>query len=165
MVRRMRLIEATDLDITSVGSVGSLGTITNPVDVGGSALPSGAASEATLVSLLDSALNAILKNNEALAANGNSANQNILGAKHVDVLISVGTPTGSSPTIQFYLDVMEETSSAVIRTYNGTLLSAAGVDYITVDGLTLGQYVRVRWVLGGTTPSFPNCYVRLIAKR
>lgn len=118
-----------------------------------------------LLELFDPQLNTLIKSDDIIIANGSSESQNIRGAKHVDVLISVGNPTGTTPTIQFFLDILEETSGETVRTYNGALLSAAGKDYITVDGLTLGQYVKVRWVVGGGDPSWPDVYTRLVAKR
>ena len=115
--------------------------------------------------LINPILNTLVLENATVNSSGNSADLDIKGAKHVDVLIVVGTPT-NSPSIQFHLDVIEPASGQVIRTYDGSTLSAAGTDYITVDGLTLGTTVRVRW--DGTLDAsnyFSGVYCRVVAKR
>jgi len=110
-------------------------------------------------------LDELIKNNETIDAAGESETYNIGAAKHVDVLIYVGAVTGS-PSITFHLQVIEPTSGKVIRTYDGSQLTAEGADYITVDGLTLGTHVKVTW--DGTLDSsnyFSGCFVRIVAKR
>ena len=118
-----------------------------------------------LSKLLDPVLDELIKNNETIDAAGESSVYNIRGAKHVDVLIYVGATTGS-PSITFHLQVIEPTSGKVIRTYDGSQLTAEGADYITVDGLTLGTHVKVTW--DGTLDTsnyFSGCFVRIVAKR
>jgi len=116
--------------------------------------------------LLDPILDQLILNNATIDSAGESDILNIRGAKHVDVLIYVGTPTGS-PNITFHLQVIEPTSGKVIRTYDGTNLTTEGSDYITVgDSGTLGTHVKVTW--DGTLDSsnyFSGCFVRIVAKR
>jgi len=116
--------------------------------------------------LLDVILNNLIHNNATVNSTGQSDSLEIKGAKHIDVLIRVGSITGS-PTIQFHVDVIEPTSGAVIRTYDGTSISAANTsDYITIDGLTLGTHVRVSW--DGTLDAsnyFSGVFCRIVAKR
>jgi len=102
-------------------------------------------------------------------SSGNSDTYYIGSAKHIDVLIRVGAETGTA-TIQFHLQVIEPTSGAVIRTYDGTAITDGNTsDYITVDGLTLGTHVKVTWDNGGGTLDasnyFDNVYCRIVAKR
>ena len=116
--------------------------------------------------LLDVTLDDLIHNNATVNSTGQSDSLAVKGAKHIDVLIRVGSMTGS-PTIQFHVDVIEPTSGAVIRTYDGTSISAADTsDWITVDGLTLGTHVKVRW--DGTLDTsnyFSGVFCRIVAKR
>jgi len=115
--------------------------------------------------LLDPVLDQLILNNATIDSEGESNILNIRGAKHVDVLIYVGAPTGS-PNITFHLQVIEPTSGKVIRTYDGNQLTGEGADWITVDGLTLGTHIKVTW--DGTLDSsnyFSGCFVRIVAKR
>lgn len=115
--------------------------------------------------LINPILDTLVLENATVNSPGNSADLDIKGAKHIDVLIVVGTPT-NSPSIQFHLDVIEPASGQVIRSYDGNVLTASGTDYITVDGLTLGTTVRVRWdgTLDGSN-YFGGVYCRVVAKR
>ena len=115
--------------------------------------------------LIDPIVDDLILNNATIDSAGESDIYNIRGAKHVDVLIYVGAPTGS-PSITFHLQVIEPTSGKVIRTYDGNQLTAEGADWITVDGLTLGTHVKVTW--DGTLDAsnyFSGCFVRIVAKR
>ena len=115
--------------------------------------------------LINPLVDTLILNNATIDAAGESDVIEIKGAKHVDVLIYVGTPTGS-PSVTFHLQVIEPTSGKVIRTYDGNTLSAEGADYIMVDGLMLGTHVKVTW--DGTLDAsnyFSGCFVRLVAKR
>ena len=116
--------------------------------------------------LIDVTLDNLIHNNATVDSTGQSDSLAVKGAKHVDVLIRVGSMTGS-PTIQCHVDVIEPTSGAVIRTYDGTSISAADTsDWITVDGLTLGTHVKVRW--SGTLDAsnyFSGVFCRIVAKR
>ena len=113
----------------------------------------------------------LILNNATINTSGSSAYIGIKGAKHIDLLIDLETITGT-PNITFHIKVIERSSGGsatppkVIRTYDGNSLGAAGTDYITIDGLTLGDTIQVTW--DGTLDSsnyFSNVYVRLIAKR
>ena len=112
-------------------------------------------------------LNGLVKDNEFIKAAGESNLYNVAPFRHVDVLIVVGTETGTAG-IQFFVDVVEIASNTTIRTYNGTDLSAAGVDHITIDNLTLGTHIKIRWTAGSATLDASNwfdaCYVRVVAK-
>jgi len=116
--------------------------------------------------LLEPTLDTLVLNNATVNSSGDSGNLTIKGAKHVDVLIRVGGITGS-PSIQFHLQVIEPTSGAVIRTYDGTSITTANTsDYINVDGLTLGTTVKVTW--DGTLDDsnyFSGVFCRVVAKR
>jgi len=110
-------------------------------------------------------LNELIHDNATISSAGETADKNIKGATHIDLLISVGGIVGT-PSIQFHVDVKEEKSGQTIRTYSGTSLTSAGTDYITIDRLTLGQYIRVRWTGTLDVANYvTGVFVRLIAKR
>jgi len=116
-------------------------------------------------SILDPVVDVAVLSNATINAPGNSDNIDIKGSKHVDVLIVVGTPTGS-PDVTFHLNVIEQSSGEVIRTYDGNQLTAAGTDYITMDDLTSADYINISWDGTLDTSSyFDGCYVRVITKR
>ena len=110
-------------------------------------------------------LDVMVLRNHSIKSAGQSSIYYIGAAKHVDVLIRVGSPTGT-PSITFHLQVIDINSGQVIRTYDGSTLSAEGSDWITVDGLTLGTHIRITW--DGTLDAsnyFDNVFCRVIAKR
>jgi hypothetical protein len=114
---------------------------------------------------IDPIVDTLLLSGAVIDSSSNSGNVDIKGARHVDVLIYVGAATGS-PSITFYLDVIEPASGETIRSYSSDTLLAAGATWITVDNLLLGTTVRVRWT--GTLDAlnyFSGCYVRLVAKK
>lgn len=157
--KRIReILDAMDNALASVGTDKLLTTPDNPPNL-----------DLALTALRDDLLNptadVLVLSNATVDAAGSSADIAIKGAKHVDVLIYVGPPTGA-PSITFHLLVVEPASGNVIRTYDGTTLTAEGADYITVDGLTLGTTVRVTW--DGTLDAsnyFSGVFCRLVAKR
>jgi hypothetical protein len=101
-------------------------------------------------------------NNAVITANGKSSTYDVWSYKQLDVTIYVSAVSGTSPTITFYVDVLDSLGN-VIKSYAGSTLSAVGSDYITITGTTIGRYVRVRWVVGGTSPSF-TVNVELVGK-
>lgn len=113
-------------------------------------------------------LDRLILENATVNSASNSDTFYVGSAKHADCLIYLGGETGTA-TIQFHVDVIEPSSGQVIRTYDGTEMTAVGADYITIDGLTLGTAIRVSWDAGtGTLDAsnyFTGVYCRLVAKR
>lgn len=87
--------------------------------------------------------------------------------KHLDLLVYITGETGTA-SIKYHINVVEASSGKTIRTYDGTELTAGAVtDYITVDGLTTGDYITVNWSTAGTLSGshyFTGVYARLIGK-
>ena len=110
-------------------------------------------------------LDVLVLENAKIDSKGNSDAYFNYGATHADVLIYVGSATGS-PKVTFYLLVVEPSTGKVIRSYAGSEITAGDTaDYITVHGLTLGTHLAVGW--DGTLDAsnyFEGVYVRLIAK-
>lgn len=70
-------------------------------------------------------------------------------------------PTGTSPTLAVFFDVLDSTSSTWVQTSSatsigGALLNAAGYTYGQIsNGYTLTNLGRIRWTIGGTnSPTF-----------
>jgi len=107
-----------------------------------------------------------IHNNSTVNAVGKTVPIYIGDCKHLDLLISLGAETGTA-SIKYHINVIESVSGVTIRTYDGTELTAVGVDYITVDALTTGDWVTVNWSTAGTLSAehcFTAVYARLIAK-
>ncbi len=112
-------------------------------------------------------VDALILNNITVQTTGNSAPIYIGGLSHLELLINVGTLTGVTD-ITFHITVLGGDATTVVRTYDGTQLSASGkTDYILVDSLTTGTYVKVTWTsvagLDGTK-KFANVYAQFLAK-
>ena len=106
----------------------------------------------------------MIHNNSDVKAIGNTVPIYIGTSTHIDLLIKLGAETGTA-SIKYNIDVWESVSETVIRTYEGTELTAAGVDSISVDGLVLGDWIKVRWTGTLSTDNwFASVYVKLIAK-
>ncbi len=74
----------------------------------------------------------------------------------VDVTVSAAS--GTSPTLALYLDRQAADGNWYVL-WTGTKLTAAGVASASVGpgcstAAVVTSYVRLRWVIGGTTPSF-----------
>lgn len=69
-------------------------------------------------------------------------------------------PTGTSPTLAVFFDVLDATGTTWVQTSSatsigGALLTSAGFTYGVINnGYVLSNLGRIRWTLGGTTPSF-----------
>ncbi|CAM5250872.1 hypothetical protein SGLAM104S_01630 [Streptomyces glaucescens] len=75
------------------------------------------------------------------------------------LVASVGNATGTSPTLAIFFDVQDaygnwvQTSPAT--SIGGVVVSAAGTTYGVINnGYQLTNLGRIRWTVGGTTPSF-----------
>ncbi len=147
-------LEALKKALASIGTDKLLTTPDNPPNL-----------DIALSSLINPILNTLVLNGATVQSAGDSGLLDIKGAKHVDVLIYVGGVTGS-PSITFHLQVIENQSGQVIRTYDGNTLTSAGADYITVDALTLGDTIKITWDGTLSTSDYvTGVYCRVIAKR
>ena len=126
----------------------------------------GLATALDVQNLMKPVINSLVINNQTVDAAGASSVLDISGSNVVEVLISVGTVTGT-PDITFHVQVVESASGAVIKTYDGAALTAAGVDSIIVPATSVkGDTIKVTWT--GTLDAsnyFANVYCRAIAKR
>ena len=122
------------------------------------------ATEDTL-SKIFSPIDEMVLNDADVKSAGSSAKISTNYAKELELLIKVGTPTGS-PKIQFHIDIIGPDGSSVIKTYDGNTLSAEGTDYIYINNDVAGKKVVIRW--DGTLDDsnyFSGVYAELIGKR
>ncbi|MHB1907752.1 MAG: hypothetical protein ACYCQJ_02630 [Nitrososphaerales archaeon] len=130
----------------------------------------------TLASRVNQSQNGValeVLDNASLIASGPTSQEffDVCGATKAELLITIGANSGgTSPTIQFFIDVIDIVSGAVIKTYNGTQITNVngGVDYISIDGksVLLGDYIQARWTLGGSVlGTWNGVYARLVIKR
>lgn len=110
-----------------------------------------------------------------LTSSGSSGYYKVPGARQVDLLIAAtGTASGTSPTLQFDVavslvntyDPELPTFIADITKYNGSSITTApNVDGIIIVNQLIGDFIRVDWTLGGTSPSFSGVFARLVFKK
>lgn len=125
-----------------------------------------------------------------ISANGNSGEINVSSWENFILMVSVGAPSGSSPTLAVhvdgydnfgnaYTDLCSEAQPVLSFTGGGAqnLQSTLGLNaqfvVSTVAG-TPGPFnqlfcapvnIAVRWVIGGTgSPSFPSVYMTLFGR-
>jgi hypothetical protein len=103
----------------------------------------------------------------SVSANITNATTGLTGAIDISrisnglLVVSVGNaPTGTDPTLAVFFDALDATGSVWVQTsaatsIGGALLTTTGYTYGQIsNGYTLTNRGRIRWELGGTTPSF-----------
>jgi hypothetical protein len=76
------------------------------------------------------------------------------------IVTTANAPTGTDPTLAVFFDVLDATGTTWVQTSSatsigGALLSTSGYTYGQIsNGYTLTNLGRIRWEVGGTTPSF-----------
>jgi len=98
-------------------------------------------------------MNVTILNAQAITANGNSSNIDVGGYPYVFVFIYVSAVSGTSPSLNVYLNAYDEVSGQSVSIASVTNITATGTYYIGANGLAV-RYVNVSWTVGGTSPSF-----------
>ena len=84
----------------------------------------------------------------------------------------VGTSTGTNPTLDVQVDVQDPDGNWFLQVAKVTQLTS-GPNYSNVSlglhiagatSMTLPQYCRVAWTLGGTNPVFPQASISLLGR-
>lgn len=92
-----------------------------------------------------------------------------------DVWLAVyvaGTSTGTSPTLDVWLDVKEAGGNYLLQAVHVTQLTtapgyasaSAGIHIAGVGSMTLPHFGRITWTLGGTNPVFPQSSISLYGR-
>jgi hypothetical protein len=89
-----------------------------------------------------------------VTASGNSIDIDVSGLRSMRVELKVTSVSGTSPTLDIYIEGKYETTGDYVPLLSKTGVTATGVYELgQLDNLCF-RYIRVRWVVGGTSPSF-----------
>jgi len=98
-------------------------------------------------------MNVTILNAQAITSNGSSSNIDIGGYPYVFVFIYVSAVSGTSPSLNVYLNAYDEVSGQSVSIASVTNITSTGTYYISASGLA-ARYVNVSWTVSGTSPSF-----------
>lgn len=93
-----------------------------------------------------------------ITANGNSADFDVSDLHELAVVVDVTAATGTTPTLDIYVE-SKDANGVYYTLWHPAQIVAAGLVSTSIgDGLAtnqaIGDTVRVRWAVTGTTPSF-----------
>jgi len=94
-----------------------------------------------------------LVNNQTITSNGSTGNVGIGNWLHVFVFIYVSAVSGTSPSLNVYLNAYDEITSQSVPIASVTNITNTGTYYMSATNLAAG-YINVSWTVGGTSPSF-----------
>jgi len=98
-------------------------------------------------------MNVTILNNQSITSNGSSSNIDIGGYPYVFVFIYVSSVSGTSPSLNVYLNAYDEVSGQSVSIASVTNITSTGTYYMAATGLA-ARYVNVSWTVSGTSPSF-----------
>lgn len=115
----------------------------------------------------------VVHNNSTITSSSQDVYISIpIGTRQIDILISVGSVSGTSPTLQFAWNVdavvqqiSTFTLAGTVQTYQGASISTATTDAITISNNLIGDYGHLSWAVSGTSPSFGGVYSKIIFKK
>ncbi|MEM4322704.1 MAG: hypothetical protein QXO37_02470 [Candidatus Nitrosocaldaceae archaeon] len=83
---------------------------------------------------------------------------------NLTLLIAVtGSITGTNPTLQFKVSMLEPQSDTTITSFSSdTLSSTTTSSYVTIINNVFSNKVKIEWNVSGTVPSFAGVYVTLL---
>jgi len=88
-----------------------------------------------------------------VTANGNTADIDVSTISALEVEIKVTAVSGTNPTLDVYIEGKFEATGDYKPLASQTGINATGIWFFTINPLIF-RYIRVRWVVGGTSPSF-----------
>lgn len=105
-----------------------------------------------------------------ISANGNSGTVDLRWSTDVALSVTVGTPTGTSPTLMVQLDMLDACGNWITGVVKLAANVTASGTYVAYGGLHANSSVvltdtgRISWTVGGTTPSFPGAQISLVGR-
>lgn len=69
------------------------------------------------------------------------------------VFLNITAVSGTTPTLDVSVESFDEVGAAYAPIGSFTQKTATGIDTLKLTG-TLGRLIRIKWTIGGTTPSF-----------
>jgi hypothetical protein len=88
-----------------------------------------------------------------VTANGNSGDIDVSPYSVLEIEIKVTGVSGTNPTLDVYIEGKFEGTGDYKTLASQTGITAAGIWFFTINPNAF-RYIRVRWVVGGTSPSF-----------
>jgi hypothetical protein len=89
-----------------------------------------------------------------VTASGNTADIDVSLFSSIRIMVKVTAVSGTAPTLDIYVEGKYEATGDYVPLLSRTGITATGVYELgQLDNLCF-RYIRVRWVLGGTSPSF-----------
>jgi len=94
-----------------------------------------------------------LVNNQTITSNGSTSNIQVSNYLHFFVFIYVSAVSGTSPSLNVYLNAYDETTNQSVPIASVTNITSTGTYYMSATNLPAG-WINVSWTVGGTSPSF-----------
>jgi len=88
-----------------------------------------------------------------VTANGSTVDIDVSTISALEIELKVTAVSGTSPTLDVYIEGKFEATGDYKPLASQTGITATGVWFFTINPLIF-RYIRVRWVVGGTSPSF-----------
>jgi len=88
-----------------------------------------------------------------VTSSGNTSDIDLSNYSAVELELKVTSVSGTSPTLDVYVEGKFETTGDYKTLASQTGITGTGVWFFTINPLIF-RYVRIRWVVGGTSPSF-----------
>jgi len=88
-----------------------------------------------------------------VTASGNSADIDVSTISALEIELKVTAVSGTSPTLSVYIEGKFEVTGDYKPLVYQEGITATGIWYFTINPINF-RYIRVRWVVSGTSPSF-----------
>ena len=88
-----------------------------------------------------------------VTANGNTADIDVSTISALELELKVTSVSGTSPTLDVYVEGKFEATGDYKPLVYQTGITATGTWFFTINPVIF-RYIRVRWAVGGTSPSF-----------
>jgi len=97
--------------------------------------------------------NITISDSSAKTSSGNSGDIDISHILHAAVCVDVTAASGTSPTLDLYLEGKDTLSGKYNTIWNPAQITGVTTVWKELTDLPY-RYIRLRWVIGGTNPSF-----------
>jgi hypothetical protein len=88
-----------------------------------------------------------------VTSNGNTADIDLSLYSIVEIEVKVTAVSGTTPTLDVYIEGRFEATGDYKVLASVTGITSTGVWFLTINPLVF-RFIRIRWVVGGTSPSF-----------
>ena len=88
-----------------------------------------------------------------VTASGNSGDISVDNFSAAELELKVTAVSGTNPTLDIYIEGKFEATGDYKTLASQTGITATGTWFFTLNPLIF-RYIRIRWVVGGTSPSF-----------